>query len=78
VTRAFGALAAMVGGLLASPLGLLAAIALGPVILGALCAVVFGLIIFAIWSTAVALFLLSRRAVEKVSGRRAAAPVQPD
>ena len=47
---------------LAAPLLLLLAVALGPVILGILCAALFGVLVFALWSLAVALGLLGRQA----------------
>lgn len=62
-------LLAIFGGLLTTPLGLLAAVALGPVILGMLCATLFGLIVFALWSGALGLALLTRHAFLSVRGR---------
>jgi hypothetical protein len=58
---------------LAAPVLLLFAVALGPVILGILCAALFGLLVFGLWSLAVALGLLGRRAGQRYA-RRARGP----
>jgi hypothetical protein len=62
---------ALVPLVLAIPVLLLLAVALGPVILGILCAGLFGLIVFALWSGAMALGLLGRRAGQRLQERRA-------